>query len=317
MDSCPPYRPFRGAQPPHFVDRPDEDSFSSTGVAATAVNAYRRGPADPRFHRLVVAGPAMGKTALLRAIARQVATGLDWVVVPHRCRPKERALGTVTSEVLAGLQRQWPAEGAAMAAEVLGRRLAGDWLGYPDEFRAGQSLAPTPPSLGPGTERSWSALRQLLQLAGRYAQKRSCGLLLIFDDVDLLGAGEAECLGYLARALSSDGLPVALLLSGGQALGECFARVGNFSGAVWPTRLDWFDQPEAREALLVPATDRGVDFRPDALELACRAAGGSPLELQRLGFAAWSAAYGGELVTVTDVEEALGLVGPGAVARVN
>src|SRR6202034_2702433 len=104
-------------------------------------------PTTPRFHRLLVAGPAMGKTALLRAIARQVATGLDWVVVPHRCRPKERALGTVTSEVLAGLQRQWPAEGAAMAAEVLGRRLAGDWLGYPDEFRAGQSLAPTPPSL--------------------------------------------------------------------------------------------------------------------------------------------------------------------------
>ena len=72
--------------------------------------------------------------------------------------------------------------------------------------------------------------------------------------------------------------------------GERFARAGNFSGCIWPTSLGRLDDGEAREALVVPAADRGVEFHADALELLCLASGGSPLEIQRLGFAAWSAA---------------------------
>ena len=52
MKSCPPYRPFRGADPPHFVDRL-EDELGAVGIVATALAAYRRGPGDPRFHRLI------------------------------------------------------------------------------------------------------------------------------------------------------------------------------------------------------------------------------------------------------------------------
>jgi hypothetical protein len=79
---------------------------------------------------------------------------------------------------------------------------------------------------------------------------------------------------------------------------------------VWPTSLEWFDDGEAREALIVPAAERGVDFDEEALELLCDAALGSPLEVQRLGFAAWSAASGSELISLADAREALGLVAP-------
>jgi hypothetical protein len=132
------------------------------------------------------------------------------------------------------------------------------------------------------------------------------GLLLVFDDADRLGGGEVESLGHLARGLCRDGLPVALLLSGGPQLAERFARVGNFCATVWPSELGPFDEAEVREALVVPAAGRGVDFDEEALELACLAAKGSPLEVQRLGFAAWSAAADG-LVTVADMEHALGV----------
>jgi hypothetical protein len=155
----------------------------------------------------------------------------------------------------------------------------------------------------------------VLQVGGRFAARRGRGLLVIFDDADLLGGGEVESLGHLARALARDDLPVALLMSGGPLLAARFARVGHFSGAVWPTRLDWFDDAEVREALVVPAADRDVEFQDEALELLCLAAGGSPLEAQRLGFAAWSAARGGRTVPVAAVEEAIGMARPELAAR--
>jgi hypothetical protein len=152
-------------------------------------------------------------------------------------------------------------------------------------------------------------------VAGRFAAKRGRGLLLVFDDADVLGGGEVESLGHLARALARDDLPVALLMSGGPFLAARFARVGHFSGAVWPTYLERFDDAEVREALVVPAADRDVDFEDEALELLCVAAAGSPLEVQRLGFAAWSAAPGGRTVPVTAVEEVIGMARPELAAR--
>ena len=106
----PPYRPFRGAGPPHFVDREDPDDVGVNGIVAASIAAYAAGPRDPRFHRLVTSGPAMGKTALLRAIGRQVADRLGWAVTFHRCQVKERAIRAVSTEVAKTLQKQWPTE---------------------------------------------------------------------------------------------------------------------------------------------------------------------------------------------------------------
>ena len=289
------------------MDRPD-DELGTAGICAASVCAYMRGPSDPRFHRLVVSAPAMGKTALLRAVARQASARLDWAVTFHRCRPKERALVMVTGEILASLQRQWPAQGPALASAVLAPRLEGRWR-QEAAHPAGRGSVLTPRTVDPRTEASWAELHHVLQLAGRFAQQLARGLLLVFDDADALGAGDVESLGHLARSLGRDGLPVALLMSGGQKLGARFARVGNFSGAVWPTPLEGFDDAEVREAVVVPAVDRNVEFQDEALELLCLAAGGSPLEVQRLGFAAWSATPAGEIVSVAAVKEAMGMAG--------
>jgi hypothetical protein len=144
--------------------------------------------------------------------------------------------------------------------------------------------------------------------AGQLARAASGGLLVMFDDADRLSGAELDSLGCLARSLCRDGLPVALLFSGGPQLGYRFARAGNYSGCVWPTSLGWLDAGDAREALIVPAVDRGVEFQEEALQLLCHAAEGAPLQLQRLGFAAWSAAGGAEVVTLADARAALGLL---------
>jgi hypothetical protein len=310
----PPYRPFRGADPPHFVDREDPDDVGVHGIVAASIVAYAAGPRDPRFHRLVTSGPAMGKTALLRAIGRHVADRLGWAVTFHRCQLKERAIRAVSAEVAKTLQKQWPTEfTGAVVGSVSYDHSSPEWpedwpvQGGEDELRG-----------APRFDRvtcSWAGLKNLLEIGGQLARAASSGLLVVFDDADRLGGGELESLGFLARGLSREGIPVALLFSGAPSLGDRFVRSGNISGPVWLTSLGRLDDGEAREALLVPAVDRGVEIREEALGLLCLRAGGSPLELQRLGFAAWSAALGAEVVTAADAMAGLDALMEGAQAR--
>ncbi|HXW78544.1 MAG TPA: hypothetical protein VEJ84_03545 [Acidimicrobiales bacterium] len=318
MTTCPPpYRPLRGADPPHFVDRADEEDMGTSAILASSIAAYRAGPCDPRFHRLVVSHSAMGKTALLRAVGREAAARLDWAVVMHRCRPKERALGAAVGQTLAHMQKQWPMQAGRLAREVspcCNREPPLFSLTNGVSPVDGGSLAVDVP--GPlEREVSRATLRQFLQRAGQFARSISRGLLIMFDDADSLGGGEVESLGHLARSLSRDGLPVAMLFSGGPELRERFARLDNFLGCIWPTSLGWFDGSESREALVVPAADRDVEFQEQALELICSAADGSPLEIQRLGFAAWAAAAGSDVVKVDDVRAALRQLAPELPAR--
>ncbi len=235
----------------------------------------------------------MGKTAQARAIGRQVSARLGWVVVFHRCRPKERARREVANQALAAMQRVWAPASTRPAVALRPVNAAGrPWPQPRPGHPAGRDLAPLSQLhrlLATGGEPTWAELEEFFALAGSFAQRMSRGVMVVLDDADRLDGPELECTGHLARSLSRHGLPVAFLLTGGARLGQRFARTANFARSVWPSRLDRFDDSEAREALVVPAADRGVEFADDALDLLCRAAAGRPLEVQRLGLAAWPA----------------------------
>ena len=301
MRLCPPpYRPLRGAEPPHFVDRGSDDDMGAAGVVASALDAYRNGPCDPRFHRLVSGGQAMGKTAVLRAVCREAEARLGWAVVFHRCKPKERAMTALVSEVDASVKRRWA-----------GLPSGDGHAGSGDDARAGRGE----PGGGLPEGAAWQRLKTSLQRHGQFGAAASRGLLIALDDAELLGAGEAEAFGYLARALAGEDLPVALLISGSPCLAGSFARSGNFSGRVWQSRLRPFEECETREAIVVPAAERGVEFQQAALAVACAAAAGSPLEVQRVGFVSWVAAGGRRRVGVAEVEAALAAPGLGGPAE--
>jgi hypothetical protein len=292
----PPYRPFRGAEPPHFVDRADDNDVLGAGIVAASVDAYAAGPCDPRFFGLVTGSPAAGKTATLRAIAKEVSSRLGWAVVFHRCQAKERVISRIADEVGASARASWPDHLGRFAHDVL-------LLGYP----AGRTrFGPVPCWLSPGEEASWTSVRHFVKLAGMFARSIARGFVLIFDDADRLPTGELETLGYLARNLLRAELPVAFVFSGCPELQATFSRSGNLSARPWHTPLPMFGDDESREALVVPAAERGVEFEHEALDLLCAASGGSPLEVQRLGFAAWSAARGARVITLAAAEEAAG-----------
>jgi len=215
MSTCPPpYRPFLGAPPPHFVDRADAEQIGVPGSVATSLAACLAGPADPRFHQLVVGAPELGKTAQARAVGRLVAGRLGWVVSFHRCGRKERAMGDVADQALAGIQRLCSPEARRAAAPATD---------------AGFALAPystrPPGRTGPGPRATvakvvavragavMAELREFFALAGSFAQRISRGLMVVLDDADRLGGAEVECAGHLARGLARDGVPVAFLLT--------------------------------------------------------------------------------------------------------
>ena len=306
MKSCPPYRPLRGSQPPHFVDRAEAGQIDGQGVLASVVAALANGPADPRTHRLLVGGPALGKTALLRSAAAEARRRLGWAVVFHSCRAKQRALGTVVAEAMASMARQWPQYQALMGEAVLHPRLGGMARGARLAHPAGRGVVAVPGAVEGLAEASWAELRMALHLAGRFASSIGRGLLVVADDIDALIPGEAEAFGWLSRSLAGEGLPVSLLLSCKPPLAEHVARSGNYGATLWVSRLGPMGFDDVAEALAVPAAERGVVFAPEALELAHRSSCGEPLEVQRLGFGAWSTAAGPHLITVEDVASTAG-----------
>jgi hypothetical protein len=165
------------------------------------------------------------------------------------------------------------------------------------------TLAPLPPV---NADRfSWDGLHNLLRQCASSRQLAAPGLLIALDDANFLGAGEVESLGYLAQCLAREDLAVGIWMSVRLSIACQLERGGHLPSTLWPTALGPLDDTEAREAIVVPATDRGVEFEGRALELACAAAAGSPFELQRVGFASWAAASGRRKVRAEHVKQAL------------
>jgi hypothetical protein len=287
------------------VDRADDGDIGSAGLVAGSVDAYLAGPGDPRFHRVIIGVPGIGKTAALREIGKEAASRLGWAVALHHCRPKERVLGPLVDEVGLSVAQAWPAEARRFAREVPAFSQASMRTATPAERSVLTDLALASCEVEPGAGPTWCALKNFLRLVGLLAKSLSRGLVVMLDDADRLGGAEVEALGHLAKSLSRDEVPVALALSGGPQLGARFARAGHFSRRVWASSLSSFDDDEAREALLIPAADRGVEIEEGALALLCAMAAGLPLEIQRLGFAAWSTRDRPETITPADVEAAL------------
>jgi hypothetical protein len=150
----------------------------------------------------------------------------------------------------------------------------------------------------------------LLRAAGDRLGGEGTGLLVVLDDADALPLAQVDLVGHLARHLGTEGHAVAFLMSGGHGLAARMARSARSSGGpgpLWLTRLLPLDDAEAAEAVVVPAVERGVDVDEDALALLCRAAGGAPLELQRLAFGAWSLSEARARVGLAGAERAVSL----------
>jgi hypothetical protein len=316
IHTLPPYRPQPGIMPPYFVDR--ETTEDQCGLVASALESLEAGPDDPRWHRLVVAEPSLGRSAALEVIAGRASRRLGWAAVCHRCRPGQRPLAAL-ADLAAGAVSVTAARWPDSPLGLVGRRGArgggpGEVMGGTLRWGGGQSGGSGRTALGEGTVEGGTVagLLALLESAGDRARRAGRGIILLVDDLQALAGPDLECLLAVLAGLGRGRSPVAFV---GTSDGEAARRLAAHPGAdrLWRSTLGPLDPSESREAVVVPAAERGVSIDEEAVSILIEAAGGSPLSLQRLAYGAWMAAGGAGRITSRDVR--LAVRSPGTAGR--
>jgi hypothetical protein len=147
-------------------------------------------------------------------------------------------------------------------------------------------------------------LQALLEVVGAAAKEANTALVLFIDELQYV---EEEQLAALITALhraAQRRLPVVLVGAGLPQLRGQMGRAKSYAERM-------FDFPEigplpddaARIAIAKPATDQGVELRPDALKSIVTQTRGYPYFLQEWGKQAWDAAAASP-ITRQDVDQA-------------
>lgn len=130
-------------------------------------------------------------------------------------------------------------------------------------------------------------------------------VLLAVDEAHMLPVGFGRSVLHTAQTCISYGYPVMCVFAGTPGLRENFrAMHASFWERSKRIRIGRLDTDAAVcEALAVPATNSGLSFDDDALDLLMGEAQRYPFFIQMLGSASWATAYvrGGDRITVEDV----------------
>ncbi|HVX22245.1 MAG TPA: ATP-binding protein [Acidimicrobiales bacterium] len=151
-------------------------------------------------------------------------------------------------------------------------------------------------------------LVDLLREIGQTAASVQSGALFLIDEMHNLDAASLAAVCMAFQAVSRDALPVALAAAGLPDLQVRLMRAKPYADRLFEYReLGRLRDPEARVALVKPATLLGVEFTADAADDVVRLAAGYPYFLQEYGRELWNAAESSP-VTMADVGEVRDLV---------
>ncbi len=218
---------------------------------------------------LLTGAPGMGKTCLLRAVARTLddpSTGLRALYAPLAASTEP--VSSLAAAIL-GLAHS-PGQVDFERAEALGRAAAGDARGAEAMVR---DLLARPPE--PDTGSGWN---RLFALAGELSRETGQRLVMLLDDIHLIPGPES-----LVAALGTvDGGPVAWVAASHRPVLPGGAEV---NCAAQTIRLEPLDDTSAWEILRRRGAAASLDFGED-----CRSAlpllGGVPALVSRLPAAA-------------------------------
>ena len=151
-------------------------------------------------------------------------------------------------------------------------------------------------------------LVELLREIGETAASAGVGALFLIDEMHNLDAASLAAVCMAFQAVSRDALPVALAAGGLPDLQVRLMRAKPYADRLFEYReLGRLRDPEARVALVKPASLLGVELTADAAEEVVRLAAGYPYFLQEYGRELWNAAEASPIGTA-DVEEVRDLV---------
>jgi len=292
-----PYAPGAGTPPPELAGR--EELREQVRVA---VERLRRG--SPSKSILMVGLRGVGKTVLLDRMRDDAeATGIHTLRIEA---PEGRSLPALLApELRVALLRVSRNEQAKALGERALRALAGFARALKVKFHdieVGVDFDPEPGLADNGDLEH--DLAMLLEAVGAAAQRAGTALVLFIDELQYVKENELAALITGLHRTAQRKLPIGLV---GAGLPQLRGRMGQAKS--YAERL--FDFPEigelsppaARQALVKPALDQGVEINEDALEQILVETHCYPYFLQEWGKHAWQVAERSP-ITLKDVRSA-------------
>lgn len=285
-----PYRPGAGTPPPALMGR--NRLIDSFGITA------RRALSGQPGKSLVPIGlRGVGKTVLLNRF-REIAEQEGFVVAAIEA-PETGDFGMLLTvwlrKVLMRIDRSGGTQAVLRAMGVL----KAFCLNLPDGASISLNVAAITGEADSGLLAE--DLTDLLVAVGEAARSKKTGVLLAIDEVQYLSAEEFGALITAIHRTSQLNLPVVLVGAGLPQLPGLAGDAKSYAERLFdfPVMAD-LKPEDAREALSIPAAEKGVEFGEDALDLVLKEAGGYPYFLQEWGSHVWNQAAASP-ITAADV----------------
>ena len=141
---------------------------------------------------------------------------------------------------------------------------------------------------------------------GEVARDHGTGVLLTIDELHYVSSATLEALVMGLHRASQLRLPMTIAAAGLPNLAALTGEAKSYAERmfIFPA-VGSLDADQAREALVVPATDEGVRWSTDALDRVGELTMGFPYFLQEFGKQAWDTADGPEVITLDDVDRSV------------
>ncbi len=292
-----PYAPGAGTPPPELAGR---DELREQ--VRVAVERLRRG--SPSKSILMVGLRGVGKTVLLDRMRDDAeASGIHTLRIEA---PEGRSLPALLApELRVALLRLSRNEQAKALGERALRALAGFARALKVKFHdieVGVDFEPEPGLADNGDLEH--DLAALLETVGAAAQRAGTALVLFIDELQYVKEDELAALITGLHRTAQRKLPVALVGAGLPQLRGRMGRAKSYAERLFDfPEIAELPPPAARQALVKPALDQGVEITEDALEQILVETHRYPYFLQEWGKHAWQVAERSP-ITLRDVQNA-------------
>jgi hypothetical protein len=248
----------------------------------------------------------VGKTVLLLEF-ESIADGEGWTSsepIEIRSDTDFRAdLADAAYEALLRLNRR----------KAIGERLK-SFTGLLAGFKAGVSsdggveFSFDPSAISGSTGNLERDLTHLFVELGETASSHDTGVVFLVDEMQFLGRAEMEAIAAAMHRMSQLKLPIAVVGTGLPQLPGLIVEAKSYAERLFSyPQVGPLSEQAAREALLKPAENEGVEFDADALAQIVDNSGGYPTFIQAYGKEAWNMAPGPG-ISLDDVEASVPIV---------
>jgi hypothetical protein len=298
-----PYAPGAGTKPPALVGR-DKQIESFDILLERLENGYVE-------QSMIVTGlRGVGKTVLLD-VFREKAESRDWATVEWEVEKNAAFAPKMAVQVRRALLQIAPK--ARWTNRVL--RAASILKSFTVTFNPdGAMTAGLDIDALAGIGDSGALPEDLTDLfvaIGEAAQDQGVGVVFLIDEIQFLRPPDLEALIVALHKCTRRSLPITLVGAGLPQIPRLAGEAKSYSERLFRfPQIGELDPSDARDALVLPAADQGVEFESQAVDLIVDYTQGYPYFLQEYGRIVWDETSASP-VTLEDVKSVLPLVEAG------